>query len=452
MKSIYYSIFALGLLFSCTPKTEEVTEVKTEKPVFKPVETVAWAKNASVYELNIRQYSKEGNFKAIIQDLPRIKSLGVKIIWLMPIHPIGEKNRKGGKGSYYSVKDYKGINPEYGTEADFKTLVEEIHKLDMKVIIDWVANHTSWDHVWTKNKEWYTLDSTGNFQPPVPDWTDVIDLNFDNRDMRNAMIDAMQYWVKNFDIDGFRCDVAMMVPTDFWNEARYALDTVKPIFMLAEAEQADLHEFAFDMNYGWELLHIMNGIAKGEKQLSAIDEYLAKNDTAFSKTTKRMYFTDNHDENSWNGTVFERYKENHLVFATLAYTIGGTPLLYSGQEAGVNRALAFFEKDSIDWSNTTFVDFYTRLLKLYERNEALWDIADKSNFTKIETNDKEVYAFSRIKGAKEVIVALNFSKKPKKLSLNGNGEYISVLDDKKFDTKALQSINLLPNNALILEK
>ncbi|MDZ7806689.1 MAG: alpha-amylase family glycosyl hydrolase [Gracilimonas sp.] len=227
-------------------------EVDTDNASIDPVTAhPEWSKDASIYEVNIRQYSEEGTFNAFREDLPRLEAMGVDILWLMPIHPIGDENRKGSLGSYYSVQDYKAVNPNFGTEEDFKALVNEAHELGMKVIIDWVANHTAWDSPWTENKEWYELDEEGNFMPPRgTDWTDVIQLDFENEEMRAAMTDAMEYWVRDFDIDGYRCDVAGMVPLDFWKNVRTKLDDIKPVFMLAEDEGPEMHE-AFDMTYAW---------------------------------------------------------------------------------------------------------------------------------------------------------------------------------------------------------
>ena len=254
-KTLSYLIIAF-LIAACTSnekkKSDQGEIVKGE------LQHVEWSKNATIYEANIRQMTPEGTFKALENQLDDIKKLGVKIIWLMPIQPIGVLNRKGELGSYYSVKDYKSVNPEYGTMDDFKSLVNKAHELDMKIILDWVANHTAWDHVWTvDHPEWYTKDSLGNFTPPVPDWSDVIDLNYDSFEMRDAMTDAFKFWLTETDIDGFRCDVAYNVPTDYWNLLRKELDLIKPVFMLAEADQADHHNEAFDMSYGWELMHLM---------------------------------------------------------------------------------------------------------------------------------------------------------------------------------------------------
>ena len=255
-----------------------------------------------IYEANVRQFTPEGTFKAFEEHLPRLKELGVDILWLMPIHPIGVENRKGGLGSYYSIKDYRGVNPEFGDLDDFKSLVNKAHELGMYVILDWVANHTAWDHAWvTEHPEYYTKNLDGTMKSPF-DWTDVVELDFKNQEMQDAMLADMMYWVEENGIDGFRCDVAGEVPVEFWNTARAELDKVKPVFMLAEAEQPNHHVNAFDMSYAWELHHIMNEIAKGNKNAKAINTYFAKHDTLYPTDAYRLYFITNHDENSWNGT------------------------------------------------------------------------------------------------------------------------------------------------------
>lgn len=393
-----------------------------------------WSKNANIYEVNVRQHTPEGTFVALEKDLSRLDSMGVDILWLMPIHPIGQQNRKGTLGSYYSVKDYKAVNPEFGTIEDFKRLVRTAHSKGMKVILDWVANHTAFDAAWTTtHKDWYIQDSLGNPVPPVPDWSDVADLNYDKIEMRNAMIDAMKFWIKECDIDGYRCDVAMMVPTDFWTDARIALDSIKPVFMLAEAEMKEHHLRAFDMSYTWEFLHIMNDIAAKKKSLAEIDKYLERQDTAFPKSAYRMYFTTNHDENTWNGTGYERYGKARQVYDVLALTIGGMPLIYSGQESGEQypdgkaHRYRFFDKDTIRWNGYPLQDFYRRILKAHKENKALWNGEFGGKAKRIKTsNDEIIYAFSRKLDDNEVIVLLNFSDKPQKI------DFIEDLPDGNF--------------------
>lgn len=273
-----------------------------------------WSINANIYEVNVRQYTPEGTFAAFEKHLPELKKLGVDIIWIMPINPIGKQNRKGALGSYYAVANYKTVNPEFGTVDDFKKLVNKTHKLGMKIIIDWVANHTAWDNIWVKDHpEFYTRDAKGNFVPPVADWEDVIDLNYDNKELRSLMIDAMKYWVKECNIDGFRCDVAAMIPIDFWNEAVPELKKIKHVFMLAEANENFVHQ-AFDMSYNWQLKDLMNDIAKGKKNAEDLVKLFEKEKQEYKTDDYRMSFTTNHDLNSWDGTEYVKIGERNGSF------------------------------------------------------------------------------------------------------------------------------------------
>ncbi len=388
----------------------------TQEPPISNVEHPNWSKNASIYEVNIRQYTPEGTFNAFREDLPRLQALGVDILWLMPIHPIGEENRKGAMGSYYAVKDFKAVNPEFGTEEDFQALVDDAHDLGMKVIIDWVANHSAWDNVWTVNKDWYTLDEEGNFVSPVEDWSDVIDFNYDNEELRAAMLDAMQYWVSDFNIDGYRCDVAGMVPTDFWVNTHKELDKIKDVFMLAEDGEAELLIEAFDMNYAWEYAHVIREIASGEQNFDDLDDLFARDAEQFPPNGYRMYFTTNHDENSWNGSDSELYGPNFENFAVLSATVAGMPLIYTGQESGLDKRLAFFEKDTVDWKNYAYEDFYRMLLSIQESNKALWNGEFGGERTRIESPEG-TYAYSRKKDGNEVIVAINITDQPVEISV-----------------------------------
>jgi len=399
---------------------------KTQKNDFSKfqVKHLPWVKTANIYEVNVRQYTKEGTFKAFEEHLPRLKEMGVDILWLMPIYPIGEKNRKGGMGSAYSVKNYVAVNPDLGTMDDLKSLVAKIHEMGMHVIIDWVANHTAWDNPWTKeHPDWYIKDSTGNFMPPKgTDWSDVIALNYENPDLRKEMIKSLKFWINETNIDGFRCDVAGMVPVDFWNSARKALDSIKPVFMLAEAEQVNLHYEAFDMTYGWNFHHLMNEVAQGKETVKIFDDYFKKDSTIYPADAIRMYFTSNHDENSWNGTVYERMGDAYPAMAVLTFTIPGMPLIYSGQEAGLNKRLAFFEKDFIDWeSDNDLRPFYTKLLNLKKDHPALWNGAEGGSMLRIKTSDDEkIFAFIRKKGDDELIAVFNFSAEPQTVKLKIN--------------------------------
>lgn len=394
--------------YSCKPKVQ-TEDVPVEKCT---VIHLDWTRNAVIYEVNVRQYTKEGTFAAFEQHLPRLKELGVDVLWFMPIHPISEKNRKGTLGSYYAVKNYTEINPEFGTKEDFKRLVDKAHESGFKVIIDWVANHTGCDNVWTtEHPDWYVKDSSGNFNSPH-DWTDTYELDYDNKDMRTAMADAMKYWVKEFNIDGYRCDVAEEVPTDFWNDVRKGLDSIKPVFMLAESESYDLLEHAFDANYSWELMHMMADITKGEKTAEDIAAYIEKMDSIKCPDGYKMNFLTNHDENSWNGTEFERYGKGVEAFAVLTYTLNGMPLIYTGQEVGLKKRLSFFEKDMVpSWTENATTKFYKKLNELKHTNNALF-AGFGGEFRRYQTSaNKELLIFSRSQGGREILVMLNLSNK-----------------------------------------
>lgn len=403
-------LFILPLLilaiFSC--------QQPTKKP-FADTSVPEWSKKAVLYEVNVRQYTPEGTFKAFETHLPRLKDLGVDILWLMPINPISVKNRKGGLGSYYSVKDYKAINPEFGTMDDFKNLVKKAHEMGFKVIIDWVANHTGWDNQWiTDHKDWYTQDSLGNVIPPNPDWADIADLNFDSKPMRRAMIDAMDFWVKNADIDGFRCDVAWGVPLDFWEAARASIDSIKPVYMLAEDEDhPDFLINAFESNYAWKLHHILNEVAQGKKTAKDIRIYYAENGNKYAPGSYPMQFITNHDENSWNGSEYERMGDAVKAIAALTFTVEGIPLIYSGQEAGLKKRLLFFEKDTINWKDLRMQVFYQSLIKLKHENQALWNGNEGAPIVFVETSVSDnVLAFTREKDTDKVLAIFNLSANP----------------------------------------
>jgi len=416
-----------------------------------------WSKNATIYEVNIRQYTPEGTFKAFEKHLPELKDLGVKILWLMPINPIGVKNRKGTLGSYYSIKDYKAVNPEYGTLDDFKELVRNAHKMGMKVLIDWVANHTAWDNVWVKtHPDFYTKNAEGNFEPPVKDWTDVIDLNYKNKKLWEYMTDAMIYWVKETDIDGFRADVAGMIPTAFWNYARKRLDKVKKVFMLAEWENEKLHEQAFDMTYAWEIQHIMKEIYKGKMNVGNLDAYLQREKKRFNPKAYRMVFTSNHDENSWNGTVSERFGKAKKTFAVMTFLVKGMPLIYSGQEAGLDKRLAFFDKDTINWKKSEFRSLYKTLVHLKLKNKALWNGIYGGEMIRLKTNDdKNIFAFLREKEDNKIISVFNLSNKEKIVTIADkklNGFYKVLFSNKQRKITGNFNAKLSPWSYLVFYK
>jgi alpha-amylase len=389
-----------------------------------------WTKNATIYEVNVRQFSPEGTFAAVTEQLPRLKELGVDILWLMPIYPVSKLRAKGSLGSPYAVANYTAVNPAYGSLADFKTLVTRVHALGMKIILDWVPNHSGWDNVWiTQHPDYYT-HVKGKLTDPLDPvtgkavgWDDVADLNYDNPDLRRAMTAAMQYWLRETDIDGYRCDVAGFVPTDFWAELRPQLDKIKPVFMLAEWEDIpEQFQVCFNMNYGWSMHKLLKDIAKGKRPATAIDSLLAQNKTRFPTGYYQMHFTQNHDENTWNGTLAESFGAGADAFVVLTSTLDGMPLVYDGMESGLNKRLAFFEKDPIKWGNYGRTDFYKHLLTLKHRNRALWNGTAGGPVVKIQTSrNAQVYAFYRQRDNDRVTVLLNLSGQPQTVRLEGDG-------------------------------
>ena len=398
-------LLSLAILASCNSTSNNTIEENTT--IEDPKE---WSKNATIYEVNIRQYTPEGTINAFTEHLPQLDSLGVDILWLMPIFPIGEENRKGGMGSAYSVRDYRAVNPDYGTLEDMQKLVTKAHDLGMHVILDWVANHTAWDNALiNKQPEWYSQDSLGNIVSPNSDWVDVADLNFDNADMRTYMINALKFWVTETGVDGFRYDVAWAVPVDFWDQVRVSLDSAKSLFLLGESEDPAHMLKAFDMHFGWEIHHTLNGIAQGKTDVSHLDASFRKYDSLYQKDDIRMNFTSNHDENTWQGTVKERMGDAAEMMSVFTYMIPGMPLIYSGQEAGLDKRLAFFEKDSIDWVDSEWRTLYTKLNKLKKENRALWNGEYGGDLVKVTTDSEFIYAFQREKDGDKVMAIFNMS-------------------------------------------
>ncbi len=435
MKRIHFSLVLLLTLIistSCTVKQVEVLQTGPATSVVHP----DWIKSSVMYEVNIRQYTPEGTFSAFTQQLPKLKELGVEILWLMPVNPIGIQNRKGPLGSYYSVMDYKDVNPEFGTMDDFKTMLKKTHELGMYLIIDWVPNHSSWDNpLVTSNPEFYARDSSGNMYSPW-DWTDVVQFDYNQPGTRAYQIDAMKFWLTEVGIDGFRYDVAHQVPVDFWNEVRPALQKVKPdVLMLAEAEQRFLHEKSMDMSYGWELHHIMNQVAQGKADVAAIDAYFERAAKDYNSHDIRMYFTSNHDENSWNGTEWERMGKATEAMTVFTYTIPGIPLIYSGQEAGSSKRLKFFERDPIEWKDHPFFSLYQKLNTLKKENEALWNPGFGGNYTRLATgSDKKVMAYLREIKTNKVLTLLNFSPDEVSVKLDTDkisGTYVNYFTKEK---------------------
>jgi alpha-amylase len=410
--------------------------------------------NAVIYEANIRQYSKSGTFNAFTKDIPTIKKLGVKILWVMPIYPIGIENRKEGLGSYYSIKDYKAINPEYGNLTDFTNLVNVAHANGMLVILDWVANHTAWDHAWVKkNPDFYAKDKTGKMLSPF-DWTDVVKLDYSNQEMRKTMISEMNYWLKTANIDGFRCDVAMEVPKDFWDEATTQLNKSKKIFMLMEAEQPDLMQNAFDMQYGWEAHHIMNDIAQGKKTVANWNSYIQNRGIKFATDDITMNFTSNHDENSWNGTEYERLGDAVEPFAALTFMTTGMPLIYNGQEYDFNHRLKFFVKDEITpKTKTKMFSVYEKLGKLKNTNPALNGGKNPASYNKINNSSEDnILAFDREKDGNKIIYLGNLTKNNQTFTTAVDGNYLDYMTNQKISLKNGQIIEFKPWEYKILIK
>jgi len=377
MRFFLFVIAVLTLFFIA----RDVFAEERAKPVKSTVRHAPWSEGAVIYELNTRQFTPEGTFKAIIPRLKDLRKMGVDIVWLMPVHPIGEKNRKGKLGSPYAVKDYYAVNPEFGTSEDFKELVKAVHGEGMRIIIDIVANHTAWDNpLIEKHPEWYRKDSKGKIVPPVPDWEDVAQLNYDRPELRRYMTDMLKFWVKDMDVDGFRCDVASMVPTSFWNEARKEIDAIRPTFWLAEAEKPELLKDAFDCDYDSELYLLFNGIAEKKGHAQGIQELVKSDSEKYPQGSFRMLFTSNHDQNSWHKPAVTRLGETGAqAFAFITYVLPGMPLIYNGQEAGSTQQLKFFERDPIKWKNSGFLPLYTELGALRRKHPALW----RGSFTPI---------------------------------------------------------------------
>ncbi len=394
-------------------KNAEETKKPNQTSMTREFKPPAWVHSTNIYEVNVRQYTVEGTFNAFQKELPRLKEMGVHTIWFMPVTPIAKKNMKGSLGSYYACSDYTAINPEFGTMDDFKVLVSKAHELKMKVIIDWVANHTGWDHRWTKeHPEYYLMDSaTKDFQI-ASGMDDIIELDFSKKALRKAMIDAMQFWITEADIDGFRCDLAFWVELDFWKEARKIIDAKKPVFWLGEFDELENPEYgeAFDASYTWTWMHRSKAFYQDKLALDSLYTVLKKYDD-LGDSTIRAWFTTNHDENSWNGTEYEKYGDMAEALAVFSATWNGIPLLYSGQELPNKKRIEFFEKDVIAWTGDNKLgEFYKKLLNLHSSNPAMRAGDPSVQTFRIKTSaPKNIFSYLRSQGDKEVLVLLNMS-------------------------------------------
>jgi len=409
-----------------------------------------WTRAATLYELNTRQFTPEGTFRAAMAHLPRLDSLGVDIVWLMPIHEIGVLNRKGTLGSPYSVRDYYSVNHEFGTLDDLRAFVDSAHALGMHVILDWVANHTAWDNVLVQeHPDWYARDWKGDFTPtPWYDWSDVIDLDYSHPGLRQYMIEAMAYWVREADVDGFRCDVAGFVPLGFWNEARRELDAIKPVFMLAEWESRDLVADAFDATYAWSWNTALHHVTIDGADLGALIGYYAWNEGAFPPNGMRMTFVSNHDKNSWEGTQFEQFGAGLEAAIVLSVVGDGLPLIYNGQEAGNPRRLAFFDKDSIAWRDHPIGELYRRLFALKHANTALWNARWGATMIKVpNSDDTRVLSFVRQNDQDTVFAVFNLSADARSVTFRESlfpGTYTNYLDGTPARLDASTRLDLEP--------
>lgn len=436
-------------------------------PMFTPRPMVTlthpeWSRNAVLYQLNTRQFTEEGTFRAAQEQLPRLKALGVDIIWLMPIHPIGEQNRKGTLGSPYSVKDYFAVNPEFGTMEDLKAFVDAAHAQDMKVILDWVANHTAWDNPLTQSHpEWYERDLDGNFRPtPWWDWSDIINLNYAHPGLRQYMTEALEFWVREAGVDGYRADVAGFVPLDFWNTARARLDAIKPVFMLAEWEMRDMHYAAFDATYAWTWKDAMKGIAAGRADTGALFGFYSWNESAYPREAMRMIYTSNHDQNAWEGTEYEQYGVFREAAIVLSVTGEGIPLIYNGQEVGNQKRLAFFEDDPIQWPADYALDsqgeLFRDLFALKKRSKALHNAQWGGRMHQVVNSaPQKVFSFFREKDGDQVFVAMNLSSEPQTVTFTGtwhHGAYVDFRSGEAVTVDGATAMTLEPGGWRVLER
>jgi glycosidase len=407
-----------------------------------------WARDAVIYQINTRQFTPEGTFTAARAQLPRLQALGVDILWLMPIHEIGVQNRKGLLGSPYSVRDYYSVNAEFGTLADLRAFIDEAHRLDMHVILDWVGNHTAWDNpLVSEHPDWYARDWKGDFHPtPWWDWSDIIDLDYDQPGLRRYMTEAMVYWVRDVGVDGFRADVAGYVPLDFWENARRELDAIKPVFMLAEFDQRDVHARAFDATYAWAWNNSMHDVALGHANVGALFGYYSGNESAWPADAYRMTYTSNHDQNSWEATEFERFGPAVESAMVLQFVGEGIPSIYNGQEAGNAERLEFFEREPIVWREHPNGELLRRLIALKHDTSALWNGAAGARMVPVVNSaPNEVLSFARFNDAGGVFAVFNLSPRAQAVTFQHNlhhgafAEYFSGAET-SFDANAKLSL------------
>lgn len=440
-------------------KKDDNETTKNKNSMINRFKPVSWVHTTNIYEVNVRQYTPEGTLNAFAAQMPRLRDMGVKTLWFMPLTPIAQKNKKGSLGSYYACSDYTSINPEFGTLEDFKSLVKQAHEMGFKVIIDWVANHTGWDHKWTtEHPEYYQKDSATKDFKIASGMDDIIELDFKNPALRKAMKDAMAFWINECDIDGFRCDLAFWVELDFWKEARQELDAIKPLFWLGEFDELEKPEYgeAFDASYTWTWMHKAKDFYQDKLSIDTLTTVLKKYDD-LGDSTMRAWFTTNHDENSWNGTEYEKYGDMAKALAVFSCTWNGVPLLYSGQEIGNLKRIAFFDKDTIRGTDNAMTPFYSSLLKLKTNNPALRSGDPSVQTFRIKTTaPKNIFAFLRKKDGREVLVILNLSAQKdihfEIVDENVKGVYKNVFSGAANDFTSEKSFEMQGWEYLVYEK
>ena len=404
-----------GGAYAMSSPAEEPAASPWEPRDVVTLENPEWARDAVLYQINTRQFTEEGTFRAAQEELPRLKELGVDVLWLMPIHPIGKENRKGTLGSPYSVQDYYGVNPEFGTKEDLKAFVDAAHAQGFKVILDLVANHTAWDNALrTEHPDWYEKSWDGDFRPtPWWDWSDIVDLDWSKSGVREHVGGAMEYWVREFGIDGYRADVAGYVPLDFWETMRPRLDAIRPVFMLGEVQQTAWHHKAFDATYGWDWHNTSKNVAQGKGNATSFYGYYAENESLWPRQAMRMTYIENHDSNAWEGTMAENYGPALNAMTALSFTGEGLALVHNGMEACNAKRLEFFEKDAIDWSQAEGCDYAAlvkELIAFRKANPALENGKWGARMHQVVTDrPQEVLAWARQEEGNKVVGLFNFS-------------------------------------------
>lgn len=446
---LFAALVGLTACSDTASRTEEGAALDVSEAVGRP----AWVDDAVIYEVFVRQFTEEGTFRAMIPRLQELKDLGVTTLWLMPIHPIGEARRKGTLGSPYAIRDFKAVNPDLGTDADFRALVDSVHAHGMYLIIDLVANHTAFDNAWTADRpDWYTQNEEGEIiHPEGTDWTDVADLNYDNPEMRAAMIDAMRYWVEEFDIDGYRCDVAGEVPGDFWREAIAELRDIKPVLMLAEWGEAEIHQYGFDLSYPWDTYRALVATFEGEPVSHFVEAVEAELD-ALPEGAERIRFTTNHDETAWDAPPVALFGSPDGARAASAamMLLPGVPLLYNGQEVGSTAQTSLFERDPLAWDeNPAMTGFYRSLLALYDDSPALAE----GEVTFLAPAAEDVLLYERRTGDERVVVALNVRETASTLDLPADLRGTSWRDGLGGGMRDLETaLTLDPYETLVLRR